>query len=487
MSTHPVPAVTAVFSLFLITAALPAQTADTAAPPAGVTKVRIVRLSEVKGNVQVDRNTGSGFEAAMPNLPIVEQNRLETGTGVAEVEFEDNSTVRLAPDSEVIFPQLERLADGTTVSSVQLLKGTAYVSLVKKAHGDDFSLLFGQQKLELAPASHVRLQMEGGNAKLAVLDGSVPIQEASGPAEVSKKKTVTFDLQGQQSPIVAKNITAEAFDSWDQNAAAYHARSANASALNGTPYAYGLTDMTYYGSFVNAGGCGSMWRPYFASAAWDPYSNGAWAWYPGSGYGWVSPYPWGWTPYHYGSWGFCPGMGWGWQPGGIWNGLNNAPAVAPGSGPRHVPVAPIRPPRRGTPTLTAVNSKPLVMSQLASMKSFMFRRDSAGMGIPRNGLGRLDKLSRSAVEHGSASTAVYLNVPRSGVNGGRSTNGAPGPVSVHRGYAMAPSAGMAPRPGMQSRSGMSPGMSSRSTMSVGPASSGAHMGAAPSGGGGHAH
>ena len=34
----------------------------------------------------------------MANLPIVEKSRLQTGMGVAEVEFEDNSTLRLAPE-----------------------------------------------------------------------------------------------------------------------------------------------------------------------------------------------------------------------------------------------------------------------------------------------------------------------------------------------------------------------------------------------------
>ena len=71
--------------------------------------IRIVRLSEVKGEVQLDRNIGRDFEPAIANMPIVEDSRLQTATGVAEVEFEDNSTLRLAPDSLVEFPRLDRL------------------------------------------------------------------------------------------------------------------------------------------------------------------------------------------------------------------------------------------------------------------------------------------------------------------------------------------------------------------------------------------
>ncbi len=182
-------------------------------------------------------------------------------------------------------------------------------------------------------------------------------------------------------------------------------------ALNNSPYAYGLDDMGYYGSFMNAGGCGSMWRPYFASAAWDPYSNGVWAWYQGAGYSWVSPYPWGWTPYHYGNWAYCPGVGYGWQPGGAWNGLNNIAAFGPGNGPVHVPVRPARPPIAGERTLTVVNLKPLVRSEGTSDDSFVARRDSAGLGVPREGLGNLNKLSQHALDRGTATTFNYTSGP----------------------------------------------------------------------------
>ena len=70
-------------------------------------------------------------------------------------------------------------------------------------------------------------------------------------------------------------------------------------------------------------GGGSFWQPYLVGSGWSPYANGVWAFYPGAGYSWVSPYPWGWLPYHSGSWSFLPGYGWGWQPGGPFNGLNN--------------------------------------------------------------------------------------------------------------------------------------------------------------------
>ena len=69
--------------------------------------VRIVRLSSVEGQVQIDRATGQGLERAILNTPIVEGTRIVTGKdGLAEVEFENQSALRLTEDSEVKFSQL---------------------------------------------------------------------------------------------------------------------------------------------------------------------------------------------------------------------------------------------------------------------------------------------------------------------------------------------------------------------------------------------
>src|ERR1700678_2152203 len=73
--------------------------AGSQAPSFGNSKVRIVRLSQVNGAVQMDRNTGHGFEAAMQNLPVVEGTKLKTDNGLAEVEFEDNSSLRVTPST----------------------------------------------------------------------------------------------------------------------------------------------------------------------------------------------------------------------------------------------------------------------------------------------------------------------------------------------------------------------------------------------------
>jgi hypothetical protein len=439
-------------ALFLSAAAATAQTQgqiqSQTHPLVSVSKVRIVRLSDIRGAVQLDRSNGHGFEQAIANLPVVEQNRLKTAVGVAEVEFEDNSTLRLGPNSEADFLLLGRTDQGATVSSVRLVRGTAYASLVKSGGKtvNAFDLAFGDKNIQLQPDTHVRLEMNDQQAKLAVLNGSVHVNLPDGAIEVSRKNTATFALAGNTQPAVAKNVATESLDAWDKQQNQFHSVAASFANTAAAPYSYGLSDMAYYGAFADMG-CGTMWRPYFTSAAWDPYSNGTWAYYTGTGYSWVSPYPWAWTPYHYGSWSFCPGAGWGWMPGGSWMGLNNMVAATgpvenpvKGKGPG-MPVAP-PPPRDGESSLVTPKQTATVHSGIVPSGSFVFRRDSAGLGIPRGELGNLKSFSERAVQKGEATAPVYFSA---GDGDARAANGFHGvgntlvPVAIHRGTPPEPS------------------------------------------------
>ncbi len=377
-------------------------------PVSANSKVRIVRLSEVKVQVQLDRVTGKGFEGAMANLPITEGSKLKTEDGVAEVEFEDNSTVRLAQNSVVEFPRLELLPSGAKASSISVLQGTVYVSLVN-TKGNEFSVKFGpNDTMNLPPDTHVRLQLTSTEAMVAVMHGDALVEQPSGSTDVGKNKTATFNLTAQSQPEIAKSIVEQPLDKWDGDAVQYHKSYANATSYGGSPYSYGINDMNYYGGFVN--GCGgSMWRPYFTNANWDPYGSGAWAYYPSAGYSWVSPYPWGWTPYHYGSWSFCQGVGWGWLPGGTWMGLaNNSFVSSPAAGGSHpLTHPPARPPSPAEATLVPVNLKAMPASSLTEHDKFVFRNDSAGLGVPRGTLGKLNSFANQTAQHGMATTNVY--------------------------------------------------------------------------------
>jgi FecR protein len=422
MKTHSGNTLLTLLALVLLEATLAAQqttapaqpestdaTTTSAASPLSMpvlaaSQARIVRLSDIQGTVQIDRNTGQGFEKALLNLPITEGTTLRTASGLAEVEFEDDSSLRIIPSTTIAFPQLELLNSGATASTVNLREGTVYLSLVGDKN-KEFTLTFGSQKLTLMPSSHIRLHMGHAKAKLAVFNGKVQVQGPSGMTVVGKKKTLIFDLAGQNQPTLVKHVAQNVYDAGDQQQIDYHKKYAKSTPYGSLPYAYGVTDLNYYGSFVSAPGCDSLWRPFFASASWDPYMSGVWAWYPGSGYCWVSSYPWGWMPFHSGAWEFCPAYGWGWQPGRSWVGLHNPPK--PVKPPHGFPVPrPPLPPAPGCPQLLAVNRAPLAVSTLTSPERFVIRNDSAGLGVPRGSLGSLGKLSSQVQQRGSLNLAV---------------------------------------------------------------------------------
>ncbi len=409
----------------------PANPSPAAAQPASfaasthtvaLSDIRIVRLSQVRGTVQIDRHIGRGYEDAFANIPITTGTRLRTDVGLAEVEFEDNSTLRLTPDTEVVFTALKRTAAGPTVSAMNVLRGMVYATLAN-TKGNSFTVAAGNASVELNPSSHIRFVADGPNSNLAVLDGTVQFTLGSSTTTLPHKTALAFDISDPR-PATAVKLQATAFDQWDKNGNDYQKQ--YSSLRNGaTNSMYGSSDLNYYGSFTNMPGCGSMWRPYFASAAWSPFDNGVWTYYPNVGYSWVSPYPWGWLPFHSGNWVSCGGAGWGWQPGGAFNGLQNTAALTPARATRGGPAVPL-PPRSGNPSMVPVNTRPLAVSSISAPGTFTFRKDSAGLGVPRDAFGELKSISSDVTHHGATNTEVERSVigPAPSLSPGRGPNAA---------------------------------------------------------------
>ncbi|MGA9042227.1 MAG: FecR family protein [Terriglobales bacterium] len=368
-------------------------------------QARIVRLSVVEGTVQIDRNNGQGYEKAFLNLPLTQGVKLRTqDEGRAEVEFEDGSTLRIAPNTVVEFSQLSLLDSGAKASSVNLTEGTAYINF-SGAKDDQFILMFGHEKLALNHAAHLRVELSDSDAVVAVFKGDVRVESPSGIVQVGQNHTATFDLRKDKNDKyeLARNVEPDPYDDWDKAQNQYQQRyTTTASSSSYSPYAYGMSDMSYYGNFFDAPGYGTMWQPFLTGVGWDPFMDGAWAFNPGVGYGWVSAYPWGWTPYHYGSWIFVPGYGWAWQPGGVWMTAAVLPRVV---NPPHNFVAP-QPPAAGKSTVV-VNRGPVSTVAGRFSNKLVVRNNSAGLGIPRGSLENLTKISQSVQQEGEMTARIH--------------------------------------------------------------------------------
>jgi len=383
-----------------------------ALPALADSQARIVRLSDVQGSVQIDKNTGTGFENAFVNLPITQETEVKTlENGRAEIEFEDGSTLRLAPASSIQVSTLGLSDLGRRISVINLVQGMAYVNWLGKS-GDEFSLNFSRETLMLDHAAHFRVDASPEAANLAVFKGDVEVQGPSEKLTVGKRKTATFNPADEDKYTLANNIQEAPLDSWDKEAITYHDQYAK---NNSSPYGYGASDLGYYGNYTNVPGYGTMWQPYFTGVGWDPFMDGAWSWYPGFGYMYASAYPWGWMPYRYGNWMLIPGFDWMWQPGG-WNNWLTVPRYT-GTGVVHV--HPLVAPTGTVSTVMVWKGGPATVLPPSRV---VVNSGSAGLGIPRGSFGNLGHLNSQVAKNGSA--VVHPGAPFSASSGRMSSFGA---------------------------------------------------------------
>jgi hypothetical protein len=362
-----------------------------ALPAMAESQARIVRLSDVQGRVQIDKNAGLGFENAFANLPITQGTQLRTmENGRAEIEFEDGSTLRVTPKTTVRFSTLASSDAGKRTSVVDLVEGKAYVNWLGKG-GEQLTLNFSGERLELAQASHLRLTTSSSMSEVANFKNEIEVLGPSGTTRIGKKKMATFDTENHDSATLASNIEADPYDQWDKQATEYHDQY---SKNNRSPFGYGYSDLSYYGGYSNVAGYGTLWQPYFAGAGWNPYMDGAWSWYPGMGFMWASAYPWGWMPYYYGNWAFVPNFGWGWQPGAgtTWHGGIHYVGAAASFHPPAVP--------SGTVSTVAVGRGGPPATNSPAMHTLV-TNGSAGLSIPRGAISSLHQLNRQVAKTGA--------------------------------------------------------------------------------------
>ena len=294
----------------------------------GESNARIVRISDVEG--QVDFDNGHGYESATINMPISEGSRIFTrADGWAEVQFEDGSTARLAPDTEIVFTDLRLSSEGATVTSIDLYQGEAEFTVAYR-DGGSFEVYAQQKTLILRQSGRFRVRtVNSSPLELVVWQGQVGIHDSESGTEVTVKRNETFALDADDLSRydLEEGGQEDGLDQWSTQRDEFLAKNAGDSdRYASSPYQYGLSDLDSYGQYYDVPGYGYMWRPNYVDVDWDPFSNGYWCRTPW-GFTWVSGYPWGWMPYRYGGWVFVPGYGWLWRPARDWHRWHRIPPV----------------------------------------------------------------------------------------------------------------------------------------------------------------
>ena len=300
----------------------PGWQAQTTAPSASGQPARAVRLSYVDGPVKLLQGDQVLADQAVANTPLLEGMQLTTAAnGRAEIQFEDGSVARLAPNSSLTLKVLS--GAGTSANAELLLdSGLAYFEFQGGDLAGQMSVRFGDSVVTASGFTVLRVAMDNPPGRLAVFSGNAHLEGSNGSVEVDLHggESIAMNSANSGGYEVAESIEPDSWDSWnsdrDQALTTEAAAQTSASSDLGENQNPAWNDMDANGNWYNVPGQGYVWSPNdAANAGFDPYGSGDWMYTPGYGYLWVSGYPWGYLPYQCGAWNFYDGFGWGWAPG----------------------------------------------------------------------------------------------------------------------------------------------------------------------------
>ena len=288
---------------------------------------RIVRLSLVQGDVRYTRefhndpitDTQAIWEAAPLNLPIRQGNVLSTGSGRAEVEFENGAMAFLNANTILEFYDLS-LRDGARVTRLILRQGSASF-YDRSQNGDYFSVTGGDFSVEVSGRATFRLENFDNGSTVTVQSGRVIVLQNENATPLDKGHSLSVQASDPTNQMVTEALLGDDFDRWVSSRVQNEqlVNSQASTTYGNASYVSGYSDLYTYGSWMNVGGY-NYWRPFGLGWAWNPFNDGNWIYDASIGWSFIGSAPWGWLPYHYGGWIYSAPYGWLWNPGSTFYG-----------------------------------------------------------------------------------------------------------------------------------------------------------------------
>jgi hypothetical protein len=285
---------------------------------------RVARVSMIRGDVQLKRNTSQTWETARVNFPLVEGDTLATTGQDArlELQIDARNFVRVGGDS--ILRVVSLRDEGVALS---LSEGVATIRLARFDRNKEYFEVDapgttlaaekrGVYRLDVSQTGSVRLSVrDSGQARIYSETSGFTLRDGRG-AELINNGTDAGDWELSR---------ADSFDSWDRWVDERERYLASSLRYEGRDRYYdsdvwGAEELDAYGDWVYASDYGWVWRPYSTAvnnySNWAPYRYGHWVWCPPYGWTWVGDEAWGWAPYHYGRWVYYNNS-WCWAPRGL--------------------------------------------------------------------------------------------------------------------------------------------------------------------------
>jgi uncharacterized membrane protein YgcG len=295
---------------------------------ADATHARIVRLSLIQGDARYARSFhgdplaegNATWEQAALNLPLREGYVVATGSGRAEVEFENGAMAFLSGNTVLEFYDLS-LHDGGRITRLVLRQGSASF-YVNHASGDYFSVTGGDFTVEATGRTTFRVDNFDDGSTVKVERGSVAVLRNDHPTPLEKGQSLSVHAGSAGDTVIGRAADRDDFDHWVSGRIENEIAAMNSSSqyVNSPYYTAGFADLYTFGSWFSMGGYGNCWRPFGVGLGWSPFSFGDWYLDPFFGWTFIGSAPWGWLPYHYGGWIYSPVYGWVWNPAGFGTG-----------------------------------------------------------------------------------------------------------------------------------------------------------------------
>lgn len=275
---------------------------------------RVARLSLIEGSVRLANGGQTLGDQAVVNSPLVQGTQVTTGSdGRAEVQFDDGSVVRLAPQSSLTITSLTSDSTETTLNG-----GMGYFEL--QGRSSQFHVRFGNSVATTSGEASLRIKIDVLPGELAVMSGEAHLEDPNGSeTDVRAGESARANSESGGEFSISTGIDPDSWDAWNSDRAQALTSSESVTtpaSPEGAANNPAWGDLNTNGTWYDVPEEGYVWSPYVAaSGGWDPYGSGYWMLAPGVGYVWVSGEPWGFLPYRCGFWNYYDSFGWGWNPG----------------------------------------------------------------------------------------------------------------------------------------------------------------------------
>lgn len=179
-------------------------------------QARAVRLSFIEGTVIVRRPGSPKWARADLNMPIEQGVSIATAKGsIAEVQFENGSTLRLGELSRVDFTQMGITPESGYINHLKLAVGVTTVNIVPKRH-DEYVLAASGASVVPHGKTEFRADLSHGRVRVEVFKGRVQAADSRQSQQLRRNQVLACDYRSRADFRVTEAIQTDDWDKWVQ-------------------------------------------------------------------------------------------------------------------------------------------------------------------------------------------------------------------------------------------------------------------------------